>query len=128
MPDVGIYLAALGLGALGLGLGLLVGGPIGLDRRWERTRSDSAYVRGEDDLDLHADRALGELQGRADAVWLPFATLHCWTVALAVFGAVGLAVAARFGLGPARWIAPVAGVAAGYVAGMAWRTLPRSGR
>ena len=127
MPDVGVYLACLGLGALGLGLGLVVGGPIGLDRRWERTRSDSAWVTGEDALDLHADRPLGQLQGRADELWLPLATLHCWTVALAVCGLAGLVAAWLVGFGAARWVAPLAGIAAGYLAGRAFRTLPRAG-
>lgn len=119
------FLAAIGLGAIGLGLGLLVQGPLALDRRTTRQRSDSSWVKDETALDLHADRHLGALDSTADEVWRPLVSLHFWTVGAVGFGCTGLATYAVPLPEVAAWgVAGVGGAAIGYAVARTLRALP----
>lgn len=124
-----VYLGFLGLGASILGLGLLVQGPLALDRRWTRERSDSAYANQSGSIDLHADRSLGQLEGAKDELWRPVATVHFWTLAAATFGATGLAgLAAGWTNGLQVGAAVIAALGVGYAGARVLRALPpRSG-
>ena len=120
-----VYFAGLGVGALGLALGLLVQGPLALDKRWTRLQSKSDYATLDDSMDLHADRKLGRLDGRADEVWRPVATVHFWTLAAMCFGAVGLAAtAAGLPKNGALGAALVVGLGLGYAGARVLRALP----
>ena len=120
-----VYFACVGLGGVGLGLGLLVQGPLALDKRWTRQKSDSDYATLDDSIDLHADRQLGRLDGRADEVWRPVATVHFWTLAAGCFGVAGLAAtAAGLGSNGALGTATAVGLVLGYVGARVLRALP----
>lgn len=120
-----VYFAALGLGSIGVGLGLLIQGPLALDRRTRRARSDSAWVDNPDALDLHADRSLGLLDGQADELWRPVASVHFWTIGACCFGAGGLVASAAGLRGTGALVAAIAaGVVLGYLAAMGLRALP----
>lgn len=119
------FLAAIGVGALGVGLGLLVQGPLALDRRPTRQRSDSSWVKDETALDLHADRQLGALDGQVDELWRPVISLHFWTLGALGFGCAGLATyAVPLPPAAAGALAAVVGLAFGYAAARALRALP----
>ena len=121
-----VYFAVLGLGLLGLGVGLIVQGPMALDRRWTRQHSNSSYADTDDSLDLHADRDLGRLEGTADALWRPVASIHFWTSAAAGFGLGGLALTAAGVTGnQAVGAAVTLGLCLGYASARTLRNLPR---
>ena len=119
------YLALLGIGVTVIGVGLLVEGPLALDRRWTRQRSDSAYVTRDGSLDLHADRTLGELEGRKDELWRPVASVHFWSLGAAAFGAAGAGgMAAGWADDTALGVAVATGLGLGYAGARLLRALP----